>query len=277
MFAQLLTLPFIILALLFLYLAWDVDSEYAPWMVPFIVIAVLLFILAPQINWWWYRRRPPVLSPGLSDMLERFNNFYQGLSEADKKRFCERVALFRMATDWTPMGFPEDTMPPDVELALAAQAVMLSFHKTEFLFPAFEKVIVYPFPFPSPEYQFAHASELYVADGCLLFSAEQVLQAFVEPRRLYNVGLHEYARVFVLAYPNEQYPAFDGDDDWVKLEQASGMSRAFVESVTGLAGADGLPVAIHHFFVFRESFKALFPKQATIFEQIFGAGTEAIT
>lgn len=270
MFAQLLTLPFLALALVFLYLAWDVDPAYAPWMVPFIVIGVLLFILAPQINWWWYSRRPPALSAGLKSMLERFSGFYAGLNEAGKKRFRDRVALFRMANDWTPMGFPEDTLPPDVELALSAQAVMLTFHKPEFLFDKFEKVIIYPVPFPSPEFQFEHASELYEEDGCLLFSAQQVLQGFIEPRRMYNVGLHEYARVFVLSYPNEPYPEFR-DEDWAKLEQASGMSREFVESVVGLAGIDALPVAIHHFFSFRETFREVFPSEAGVFEQIFRA------
>lgn len=269
MFAKLIAAPFVILALLFLYLAWEVDSDYAPYMVPFLVLSALVFVLGPQINWWWYTRHPPVMDEKLTILLERFNGFYQNLPAADKKRFRDRIGLFQMGTDWTPVGFPEDTMSPDLQMALAAPAVMLGFRKPEVLFGKFEKVIVYPLPFPSPEYAFEHASELYVEDACLLFSSEQVMQAFIEPHRLYNVALHEYARVFVLCYPNEPYPAFEDDNVWEKLQTVSGMSRQFVENVIGLSDVEALPVAIHHFFIFRERFEAVFPGETANFRQIF--------
>ncbi|MBL7826417.1 MAG: hypothetical protein JNJ57_07295, partial [Saprospiraceae bacterium] len=114
MFSNLLAIPFISGALFFLYLAWTIDGKYAPWMIPFLVAAAVIYIMSPQINWWWYSRRPPRLSPQMQEMLSRFCPFFQRLSPEQKIRFEGRVALFRMGTDWTPLSWPDDApLPPD--------------------------------------------------------------------------------------------------------------------------------------------------------------------
>lgn len=269
MFSNYLAAPFAFAALVFLYLAWEKDSDYAIWMAPFVIIAALIYIFSPQIDWWWYTRRPPKLEEGLTKLLERFSGFYKKLSEADKKKFRDRIALFRMGTDWEPMAFEGEAVPPDVQLALAHQAVMLTFRGEKFLFHQFEKVIVYPRPFPTPEFPFDHASEMFAPDGCLLFSAEQVMLSFTEPASWYNVGLHEYAKAFAHTYPEKPYPTFEEEDAWEKLEAISGMPRAHVESVIGIAGVEALPVAIHHFFTFPERFQAIFPKEFAQLKNIF--------
>ncbi|MFN0035178.1 MAG: zinc-dependent peptidase [Saprospiraceae bacterium] len=270
MFANKLLAPFALLALLFLVLAITVNESYAIGFVPCTVVAVLIFMLAPQINWWWYSRNPPDLSAELRAFLERCSGFYRRLSVAEQRRFRARVAMFNMGTDWEPMAFPEDSLPPDVQAAIAAQAVALTFGREQFLFPKFEKVIVFPQPFPTPEHPYDHASELHEADGCLLFSAEQVMLAFAKPAIWYNVAMHEYAKVFVLQYRGEVWPAFSEEGIWEKLEAASGMPRAHVESVIGVAGVDALPVAVHHFFIFPERFAAVFPEESRALAEIFG-------
>lgn len=270
-FANFLAAPFVGGALLCLYLTWARDLDYAPWIIPFVIGAALIYILGPQINWWWYSRHPLDLSPGLTELLERFCGFYQRLDAAGKKRFRERVGLFRMGTDWDPVAWPDDVLPPDVEVALAAQAVMLTFNRPAFLFEKFEKVIIYPKAFPTPEYPFLHGSELFEPDGCLLFSAEQAMPGFLQPERYYNIGLHEYAKAYILTYPNEPYPVMSTPDIWEKLEQVSGLSREQVESLIGIAGAEPLPVAIHHYFVFPKRFDEIFPAETTLFKQIFDA------
>ncbi|MCE7922243.1 MAG: hypothetical protein DYG98_04235 [Haliscomenobacteraceae bacterium CHB4] len=271
MFSNYLASPFVFLSLYFLYRAWKVNSDYAVWLIPFVLIATLIYIFSPQINWWWYSRRPPKLEAGLTTMLERFSGFYRQLSPDDQQKFRGRIALFRMGTDWEAIAFEEEAVPPDVQLALAAQAVLLTFHRNTFLFEKFEKVIVYPKPFPTPEYPFDHASELYEPDGCLLFSAEQVMQAFANPAQWYNVALHEYARAFVLTHPNEPYPVFTDGNIWEKLQAVSKMPRVHVESVIGIGGVEVLPVAIHHYFTFPGAFREVFPVEAQALEVIFGA------
>ena len=271
LFANRLVAPFVFIALFFLYLAWQVDDRWAVWMVPFLVIATVIFIFASEINWWWYSRRPPQLDAGLERLLIRHCGFYQRLDTAGKQRFRDRVVLFRLGTEWTPMGWPEETetLPADIELALAAQAVTLSFHKPQFLFEQFEKIIVYPQLFLTPEYPFPHTSELYEEDGCLIFSAQQIMLGFTQPAQRYNVALHEYARAFVLTYPQMAYPALQEEHIWGHLQTISGMSRQQVEGVIGISSVEALPVVIHHFFTFPERFRAELPEIAATLEKVF--------
>lgn len=269
MFTNRLIAPFAVLGAIFLVLAWTYDEKYAYYFVPCLVVAALLYIMSPQIDWWWYTRNPPDLSAELRTFLERNHGFYQRLNETEKRRFRGRIALFNMGTDWEPLAFPEDSLPPDVQVAISAQAVMLTFHREVFLFEAFEKVIIFPRPFPTPEHPYDHASELHQTDGCLLFSAEQVMLAFVKPYQWYNVALHEYARAFMLQYPTAPWPAMADENLWEALQQISGMSRVYVESVIGIQGSELLPVAIHHYFVFPERFAQLLPELDKVFSNIF--------
>jgi hypothetical protein len=133
-FANLIALPFILIALFFLYLAWSIDSDYALWMTPFVVGAAVIYVFSPQINWWWFSKHPPELDEGQRVLLERFNAFYRRLMEADKKRFRERTAMFILGTDWEPLAFSDEVLPADVQLGIAAQAVMIGFKKEDFLF-----------------------------------------------------------------------------------------------------------------------------------------------
>jgi Glucose-regulated metallo-peptidase M90 len=269
-FAYLLLVPLVPTALIVLYLTWTRDSEYAPWLIPIAVLVVAILVLAPKINWEYYSRYPPALEPPVVAMLERVSGFYQQLPEDDRKRFRDRVALFRMGTDWTAVGWGEsEQLPVDVETALAVPAVMLTFNRPKFLFEKFEKVVVYPGPFPSPDYPFAHTSELHEGDGCLLFSAEHVLQAFVQPGNLYNIALHEYAKAFILAYPDEPYPALDTSATEAALEQISNMPRSHIESVVGLAGIAVLPIAVHHYFSFPARFAVVLSAEKATFDRIF--------
>lgn len=271
MFANYVATPFVALSLVFLYMAWEVDSDYAIWILPFVLLSAAVYIFSPQINWWWYSRHPKDLSAGLRAMMDRSGGLYSRLSAAEKLRFRQRVVLFTMGADWEPMGWPDEEIPPDVQTAIAAQAVSLTFGREQFLFDKFEKVIVYPAPFSTPEYPFDHASELFAADGCLLFSARQVMEAFMNPAAWYNVALHEYARVFHLTYPDEPWPALTQENIWEQLEAVSGMPRGHVESVIGLAGVDPLPVAVHHYFVFQKAFQEILPEETLIFDKIFSS------
>ncbi|HMX41834.1 MAG TPA: zinc-dependent peptidase [Saprospiraceae bacterium] len=274
MFAYRLASPFVLLALIFLYLAWTLDPGWAIWIVPFLLAAAVIFIFSAEINWWHYQRRPPRLDSALARLLGKHCAYYQRLDPQEQRRFRERVALFRIGTDWTPMGWPEEMekLPPDVELALAAPAVMLTFHQPEFLFHRFEKVIVYPRAFPSPEYPFPHSSELYEEDGCLIFSAEHLMLGFLQAGARYHIGLHEYAYAYLSSWPDRPYPALPEEGLlWEKLEAVSGLSRQQVEGSIGIAGLPVLPVAIHHYFIYPERFAAELPDVAAGLKRVFAA------
>ena len=267
MLSKIIATPFIFAALLFLYLAWEVDDGYAYYIIPCAVSLSLIFVFSPQIDWWWYKRRPPALDPRLRMLLVKYHPFYQTIPVVDKEKFRDRVALFMKANDFKSQG--SDAVPEDVKAVVSANAVHMTFDLEKFLFPKFETIVVYAHPFPSPQYpQQEHVSELYEEDGVLLFSAEQLMLGFSNPRQNYNIGLHEYAHAFVLSHPELLWPSLD-DNTWALLERLSGFSKEYIDRWINRPDVELLPATIVHYFTFPESFAAALPELKTFFDGVF--------
>lgn len=265
--ARTLSIPFLIGALVFLYLTWEVDAGYSIYIVPFVIIMALIYVLSPQINWWWYQRRPPELRPKIRLLIERHLPYYQQLVESEKSRFRKRAALYMEANDFMPRGM--ESVPEDLRAIAAACAVQITFGRKDFLLPRFEHIIFYPHPFPSPQYpENFHSSEIYEEDGVIIFSAEQLLPGFLQPFQYYNIGLHEYARAFMRSYPEIDFPKLP-EDIWQKLQQASGFSQAAIERWINLKPIPVQPVSIALFFTFPRQFHAVLPELYEQYARIF--------
>ena len=257
MLSKYLLIPFVLGALVFLYLGWNVDGDYAIYMVPFVVGAAVVYIFSPQIDWWQYQRKPPELSARLRHILGTQFPYYQNLTAAEKTKFRNRMALYMEANEFIPKG------------VVAACAVHLTLGVEDYLMNKFEHIIVYPHPFPSPQYvQHWHACELYEEDGVIMFSAEQLMAGFAQPKRFFNIGLYEYARAFQRCHPEILFPNWK-DDIWPKLEQISGFSKDHITKWIGLPEIDPSGVAVAHFFVFPEKFKHILPGDFDIISSIF--------
>ena len=100
--ARIVSTPFVIGALVFLYLTWENSENYALYIIPCVVLTAISYVFSPQINWWWYSRNPPKLDPPLRQILQKRNGFYQKLNPDKKKKFRERVALFMIGNDFMP-------------------------------------------------------------------------------------------------------------------------------------------------------------------------------
>lgn len=268
-FAYYVSIPFIIGALSFLYHAWEHDGEYGLWMAPFLVIAAMIWVFSPQINWWWYSKRPPALEAGVLDALVRYVPFYQKLDASDRQRFCDRLALTRMSTDFTTKGMPDDTaLPPDIMSAIATQSVIATWHKTAFIFDKLENVVVSPGPFLTPEHPYYHNAETFEPESCLLFSAKAALDAFIRPTQMFNVVLHEYVKAAFAKYGSPTV-ALD-ENAWDSFEKISGWNRQTIESAIGLAGIDPLPVAVCHYYLFADQFRKEMPELAKKLDGFLG-------
>lgn len=268
MLSKIISIPFIIAAAVFLYLTWEISDRYALYIVPFVISLAVIYILSPQIDWWWYQRYPPKLDAKVQQLFEKLLPFYKNLSPVAKERFRDRVALFMEGNDFIAKG--TDTVPEDIKAVIAANAVWLTCGKKDYLFPKFEQVVIYPSPFPSPIYKVWHTSELYEEDGVLLFSAEHLMKSFLQPTKFFNIGLYEYARAFMLTYPNEKYPSL-GADIWEQLERVSGFSKKFILAWIGLEekDVDVQAVSMVCFFVQPQRFVAALPELAETYQGIF--------
>lgn len=266
---RLIAIPFAVGFFLFFYLAWAKDEAYAIYVVPCSLILGLMYVFSPQIDWWWYKRNPPDLTDGIRRFFSERYTYYTRLPLRKKDIFRQKVAMFSMATDFKPMVMPE--VPEDVKAIVSASAVQLSAAFEDFLYPPFETVVIYPHPFPSPQYpEHFHISEMFEEDGVILFSLDHLIKSFAEPDQYYNIGLHEFAKVFVLTYPEKDFPELT-EEIWDPLEEVSHFSHEALLKWINLPEIDPLPVSIAHFFVFPDRFKEVLPelydKYATIFQQ----------
>jgi len=267
MLSRIISVPFAICALTFLYFAWEVNSKYGLYVVPFVVALAVIYILSPQINWWWYQRNPPDLRAGIRGFFERFFPYYRKLSEPEKKRFRHRVAMLMEANQYIAKGMEDVT--EDMKAIAAASAAIITFGRKEYLMPKFENVVFAPQPFPSPQYpENYHASEIYEEDGAVLFSVEQLMKSFVEPHRYYHIGLHEYAKAYLRSYPELDLPELP-DDIWERLEKISGMNEAFIEQWINLKPIPVRPVSMTHFFIFPAQFQSELPDLYQAYSDLF--------
>ena len=260
----------LVLAVAFLIFLATGDKSYSIYIVPLIFALVILYIFSPQINWWWYRAHPPALAKGLVSFFEKKNPIYQRMPENVKKHYRDRVSLFMIALDFIPDKM--ESVALDIKAITAASAAQMTMGKSDFLFPKFEHVIITPAAFPSPQYpkQF-HPSEIYEKDGVVMFSAQHLIKGFAESNQYYHIGLHEYAKVFIHANPNEAWPTFE-EDIWDELYRVSNFKKEAIFKYINLDDITPLPVSICHFFVFPDKFQQVFPelyrKYTAIFNQI---------
>jgi hypothetical protein len=271
MLSRILAAPFVIITFIILYLTWEYDTDWAPYMIPCVLVMAMLFVFSPQIDFWWASRNTPELKPKLRMILTKQHPFYRGLSESEQKRFRDRVVLYMMANEFMPQKM--ESVPPDLQAIVAANIVQLTFGQKDFLLSAFENVIIYPRPFPSPQYPTNfHTSEIFVEDKVLLFAIEQLVPGTFNPKKHYNIGLHEYIRAYLHMYPNNGFPKLQ-ESDWEKLEQISSWSKEHIFKHINRPDIDILPVSICHFFVFGEQFKMVMPEVYEVYRKVFNMET----
>ena len=263
-----LLIPVGILAVSFFGVAHFMDKPVYGWLaVVFIIIGAIIYIFSPQIDWKYYNKKPPQMPVGLHRFFDDRIQFYQRMHPFYRKIFRERVMLFIEATDFKAQV--TDEFPNDLKAIIAANAVLLTMNKKDFLFPRFEHVILYPHPFPSPQMlDHWHASEINEEDGVILYAAEQLMKGFTQPTKYYNVGLHEYIKVYQLTYPDYDYPIIT-EQHWESLKSISRFSKDILLKWMGLPELDPQVVAINHFFMFPERFKKELPAEYQQLSQIF--------
>ncbi len=257
MLSKYLYIPFVLGGMGLLLYAVTHEGDYAIYSVPCVVAVAVIYMLSPQIDWWWYKRHPLDLPNMMRHFINKNSVFYQNLNVEDKFRFRNRMAMYLQAVEFMPQGMEQLT--PDVKGAIAACAVQVTFGQEDYLLSKFEHIVVYKHPFPSPQYpEHWHASEHYEEDGVIMFSTEQLMPGFLQPQRFFNIGLYEYARVLRNCHPEIAFPHVD-EEHWPALERISQFPRDKNIKYIGLPEVDLVALAVSHFFVFPENFKATLP------------------
>jgi hypothetical protein len=268
-FAYYIATPFLLAVLTILYLAWEGSEGITVWIAPFLLILSFIWVFSPQINWWWYKSNPPLLEPEVAQAIYRFTPFAKRLSKEELQLFFARVALTRLATDWTAKDLPEEVVPPDMQTAVAVQSVICTWNKEQFLIKDFEKVVLMPGPFLSPEHPSFHSAERYLPENVILLNAAAVMNAFLQPTNQFNLALYIYSKITLESAPNITLPPSLNTAFLSKMEAISGWNEDYLKTVLGQDDVDRGAVLLCHYFTFYEAFKQNMPEWTALMDQLF--------
>jgi hypothetical protein len=184
--------------------------------------------------------------------------FYQTLSNEERTKFNTRAMLFVESREFLGQGI--DPFPEDVKYMIAYDAVMISFHKKDFLFDPYTRIVLYLHPFLTPAIpDHVHTYETEHEDGTIIFSMEQFLAGFVQPSKYLQTGLLAFADLFVRKYlPDQKLP--DEQLIWDQLSAISGWTKPKIEEFTGLPVERIESIMIHHWFAFPAQMRSQAPE-----------------
>jgi Mlc titration factor MtfA (ptsG expression regulator) len=229
------------------------------------VVFVTIIILQAEIDWYWWMRHPPEMPAPLEHQLATMIPFYRRLDSIEKKRFRDRCMLWVNGKEFLLQGLK--SFPEDVKNLIAAYAVILTFGTEKYLLQPYERLVLYPHPFPSPDFQFLHNSEINDEDGVVIFNAQPLMNGINNFRQHYNLILHEYSHAFIMNYPEHSFPSFT--ENIPQLAEIRGITLATIEKTVGIPDIDIRRVAIEHFFISPVRFHEILPDKYQRLCEIF--------
>lgn len=269
--SNLLILPFAGLVAYILYRNF-VSSDYLdPFnylLLPALIAIVVLYLFGPQINHWWHKKNPPKLYSKITDWLEKYSTFYNGLSESNQERFRNRLSIYLESRSFTIMRDEPSNLPEDFKAIIAHNFIQLSFGFEDYLLDPYERVVVYNHAFPSPEKQFLHTVETNHEDGVLLFSLEHLVPGMLQKDKFYNIGMHGYIEAFMNKHSDIDWPALE-DSIALRLELISNLTMKKVESILGFEIDNMQIIAINYFFTYPKRFAETLPGMYKKYQEIF--------
>ena len=201
-FTRILAMPFIIVLAVILYFLFFQDQEdWYPYLIPLVVILAVLYTYHPQIDYWWHKKHPPAIDQRLKKLVFQASPFYQGLDEASKRRFLERLGVFINHKAFFLMRKEKEKMPEDMKALIALNAITLTFGQKAYFFPKYDYYFAYQHPFPSPGKHFLHSVELNHPDGVMVFNADLLFQSLVLKNGTFNVGMYAFVEAYLVSYP----------------------------------------------------------------------------
>jgi Mlc titration factor MtfA (ptsG expression regulator) len=154
--------------------------------------------------------------------------------------------MFLMDKDFISKGTPEEDVPEDIKVMIAACVIQFTFGQKEYWLPDLEKIIVYPKLFLTRERYGFHAGEAH-DDGCMLLSGIAMREGLVNPNSYYHIGLHVAAEYWNLrqAIHHSEFVFEDKDSFLEKLLLIRMFKRDFWRDLTGLHPEIHLTEAAH--------------------------------
>lgn len=218
----------------------------ADWIIAPVIILVGLYFLQNPIQWAFSQRNPPDLLQKEKEILENFSSIYSTLDEDEKKRFEERISLFRLSR--LIRLIDKKPAPEDIKLLICLPAVEMTFYEQDAFKSKYQQVVLYPHPFISPLHgDQVHISEVEHKDGTLVFSVEQLIPGL--ERKMFNIAAYEWAQAYLFHY--ERAPivnAVDKEEVTTNLFSVIGLDFPHLKRIIGLEDVDIFAIAFSLFY-----------------------------
>lgn len=268
-FSALISLPFLILIIYFGYNVFYLEdsNQFIYLLIP-VIIAAIVYIFSPQIDYYWYSKHPQELSENEKILLKGTSLFYNSLNDEEKTKFENRIYIFTRAKDFKWVKVEQKELPQDMKTIIAASAIQLTLGLDDFLYGKYDSFFVYNHPFPSPKKKFLHSVEVDKEDKMAIFNIELIMNAQDVNNKIINIGIYAFSEIFIYINPNILLPEIP-NDFWDKAETIIGIDKETIINQIGYEPKSLYPTMITLFFMYPETFKNILPREYNSLKTIF--------
>ncbi len=211
--------------------------------------------------------------PLFVEILQRYFAHYRFLSEADKKKFEQRVTTFIYSKEFIARG-GYDGVSNEMRVLVAASAVQLTFGLPNIYLRHFRRILIYPDNYYSNITKRYHKGEVNPAFRIIVLSWKNFVEGYLDTTNAINLGLHEMAHALRLEniIRNDEYQFFDAElldqfDDWAR-KVCSKNEVQFFRPYACSTVHEFFSVAIENFFERPQEFKSVLPELYSILTQL---------
>jgi MtfA peptidase len=130
------------------------------------------------------------------NILEKYFAFYNMLSDADKRKFENKLLLFLSSKEFIPRKLPE--VSNEMRVLISACAVQLTFGLPDVTLKHFERILIYPDDYYSTINKKYHKGEVNPTQKLIVISWKAFLDGYIVPNDSRNLGFHEMAHALHL-------------------------------------------------------------------------------
>ena len=149
-----------------------------------------------------------------------------------------------MDKDFVSQGTPDDEVPEEFKVLIAACVIQLTFGLETYWLPDLEKIITYPRLFPTRQRPTFHAGEAH-DDGCMILSGMMTRQGMTNSQAYYHIGLHTAAEYWHLRNPVSLADLRIADEQAfvTAIEEIRLFKTDFWRELTGIYTQDPMAIA----------------------------------
>ena len=264
-----LAFPLLVILAILLPLALTYEYQYIfPWLMIPLIILITIYFFRPQIDYWWIRKNPKGLEKELITWLHNNSKYYNSLGSEKKLQFQNKAKLYLYSKDFTLKAIEDHPVGEEFKLIAIHEALRITNGLNDYLFPCFDRIILYPHSFPTPQYKHLHTSEVHEEDGVILMSQPHLVNGLLFPYNYFNIGLFTWINAFIRENPRLNYPKIT-DSQFLKLNDIMPFTIEQIKEVIGYPFVSPIALHIYAYFDFNDGYKKNFEDIFPVLNSIF--------